>query len=112
MTPEPPKTPEELTFDDYVKIGIIYSGLPEAGVRERAQETQREYHFKTLELGLGKYLRGLGVALKSDGVHFYSQEILQLGRKISPLELEALRLRDKVKASGQSGIEIYIEGLE
>jgi hypothetical protein len=49
-----------------------------------------------LGLGLEKYLRNLDVP-KKDGMMAYLPEILKLGRKLSPLELDALRLRDEIK---------------
>lgn len=94
------------TFDDYVIIGRIYSGKTESDVRQEAARCQRGDKARTLEYGLLSYLRReLHVPTE------FTPEILQLGRRLQPLEVEALFLRSKVQEAGVTGISITIDGL-
>lgn len=98
--------------ETFLKVGMIYSGLSREQVLAEAEETQEDYCYRTLQLGLEKYLRNIGVARGNNGLMVYMPEILQLGRKLSPLEVDALRLKDRVKEAGEEGIEVRIRGLE
>lgn len=102
--------------ENFLKVGMIYSGLSREQVLAEAGKTRGRYRWTTLELGLESYLHELGVPFKGlyDGkvIRSFVPEILQWGRKLSELELKALRLKELIKEAGEEGIEIRIRGLE
>ena len=94
-------------FDDYIKVAEICSGRDTEYVIDKAREYHKDNYFIKIEHGLIKYLRDeFGT-----WAHEYSKEVLKLGRKLSNLEVETLRLRDKVKRENAKEIQINIEGL-
>lgn len=96
----------------FLKVGMIYSGLSQEQVLAEAERTRKEYCYRRLELGLEKYLRNIGVPRNEHGMMAYFSEILQFGRKLSELEIDALRLKDRVTEAGEESIEIRIRGVE
>src|SRR3989344_3339503 len=99
---------EEELLEAFVRLAQIYS--PEPLTREQiitnGEEYKKRYNWKDLDNGFRSYLRSeFGVPLN------YGGEILKLGRRLSPLEMEALCLDRKIKERKETGIKIIIYGL-
>ncbi len=100
---------EEELLEAFVRLAQIYSDQPLT--REQVIEKGKEYHkichWKDLDNSFRSYL---SIELKVPLV--YGNEILKLGRRLSPLEREALCLDRKIEAQKETGIKIIIDGLE
>lgn len=100
---------KDSTLDDYLNIATIYTNgeLTREQLLAKAGEYQQANKVNTLTLGFRYYLRQeFKVPLQ-----FY-QEICKLGRKLSPLEVEALLLKEKVQKEERPSVHISIDGLK
>ncbi len=96
-------------IDDYLKIATIYTNgeLTKEQLLSKASEYRKANGCTTVTLGFRYYLRQeLNAPLQ-----FY-QEICRLGRKLSPLEVEALQLKTKIQREQMQSVRISIDGLE
>ena len=96
-------------INDYVRIANIYTDgrLSDGELFNKARHYQQANSYKTITLGFLSYLRGeFNVPIQ------FWPEIIQLNRKLSPLEIEALMLKEKLQKESEPNIRISIEGLE
>ncbi|GEM_PF-6752256 len=99
---------EQLTFNDYLKIGMIYSGLTKEEVLLKAREAQKAGPYKEIIGGLFAYIRSLDAPVYK---REHTQAILSLERKLSDLEMKALTLKEECERKGETGIQIILKGI-
>jgi len=97
------------TLNDYIHIARIYTDgkLTEQQLMGKAEQYQRDNKYKTVTLGFLSYLRReFNLPIR------FWPEIIKLKRRLSPLEVEALRLKEKVQKEPGSPIHVSIDELE
>ncbi len=92
----------------YYRIAELYTDnqVTRAELLKRVEAHQKNGRYNTLETAFHAYLRFQYMVPTQ-----YSAQILELNRKLSDLDIEALSLKDNLKRQGITNIHVTIDGL-
>ncbi len=95
-------------LESYYRIAELYSDnqVTRAELLERVEAHQKSGKYNTIETAFHAYLRH-EYRIPTQ----YAPQILELNRKLSDLDIEALSLKDNLKRQGITNIHVTIDGL-